>query len=264
MASTQLQKCAVCPRETTKMCSGCKSVAFCSRECQKVLWPTHKVLCKRDPDVFYLPPLDEALVTQFLALRDKPFQGANITFEQMWGRQLGVQKEWTFILDQLRYDHDVADDPSRNLLSLFALVHLHQYGRGEKLFAPLNQEPYFQAVARLHKAVTGFLNESLAPMFGRYTRLNDPFRLLNAFLRALLVEGTMLARYPDDGSLPPDVYDVLRHALVNERARAILERMPLPQPAREAMSPGDVKVPARMRAAGSYDHMWSEMIAGRL
>ncbi|GAA5821079.1 hypothetical protein JCM3770_000081 [Rhodotorula araucariae] len=292
MASNQLQNCAVCPRATTKTCSGCQAVAFCSRDCQKVLWPSHKILCKRNPDVFYFPPLDEALVQQFDALRDKPFQGADITYQQMWARQIGVTKEWRvrclpwrlpvtlspsasrspsvssqFILDQLRYDDNVADDPSRNLLRMFALAHLYHYGRGCKLFSPPNRDAYFCAADLFHKAVTGFLNAGLAPPFGPYTQENDPFRVLNALLRALLVLGTMLARCTDDKSVVPrDIYDVLRYGVASDRVDAVLQGMSLPPVVRACMAAGDGSLPdwAREGWPMSFEKIWSEMIAGRL
>lgn len=74
-------RCAACQQETTQECSACRAIHFCSRRCQSLvsdplslplsgrtlsfrgeadaphrqLWPTHKVLCGRDPDVF-VPP----------------------------------------------------------------------------------------------------------------------------------------------------------------------------------------------------------------
>ncbi|CAN0460710.1 unnamed protein product, partial [Hapterophycus canaliculatus] len=35
-----------CPRPATKRCTKCRAVRFCSTECQALLWPSHKSLCK--------------------------------------------------------------------------------------------------------------------------------------------------------------------------------------------------------------------------
>lgn len=34
------------PQTTFKKCSRCKKVYYCSKECQKRHWPTHKLSCK--------------------------------------------------------------------------------------------------------------------------------------------------------------------------------------------------------------------------
>ncbi|BGO98278.1 putative Microtubule-associated protein [Rhodotorula toruloides] len=51
------QLCAVCDQPAKSRCGGCKRVPFCSPRCQKLIWSTHKALCKADPDVFHPPPL---------------------------------------------------------------------------------------------------------------------------------------------------------------------------------------------------------------
>lgn len=35
-----------CPNEATKRCAKCKAVRFCGADCQALLWPAHKSLCK--------------------------------------------------------------------------------------------------------------------------------------------------------------------------------------------------------------------------
>ncbi|KAL7269486.1 hypothetical protein RUND412_007849 [Rhizina undulata] len=37
--------CTICNKPTTNLCAKCKSVAYCSRECQKPDWNVHKALC---------------------------------------------------------------------------------------------------------------------------------------------------------------------------------------------------------------------------
>ncbi|CAO2653915.1 Nn.00g106480.m01.CDS01 [Neocucurbitaria sp. VM-36] len=47
MAGTLEQaKCAMCNHRSTKICSGCKSICYCSKACQKADWPIHKLVCK--------------------------------------------------------------------------------------------------------------------------------------------------------------------------------------------------------------------------
>ena len=38
--------CAVCEKLAKCLCSGCKHVFYCSRECQKKHWSSHKEECK--------------------------------------------------------------------------------------------------------------------------------------------------------------------------------------------------------------------------
>ncbi|KID74370.1 Ubiquitin carboxyl-terminal hydrolase 19 [Metarhizium brunneum] len=38
--------CTVCDKHDARLCGRCKSVRYCSAECQKEDWPTHKLPCK--------------------------------------------------------------------------------------------------------------------------------------------------------------------------------------------------------------------------
>lgn len=39
-------ECAVCGKDTSQKCSGCKEVHYCSRQCQAKDWSKHKKVCK--------------------------------------------------------------------------------------------------------------------------------------------------------------------------------------------------------------------------
>ncbi|KAI1651927.1 uncharacterized protein F4817DRAFT_85270 [Daldinia loculata] len=41
-----LNQCAVCWKEGGQLCASCKSCHYCSKECQKADWKSHKLLCK--------------------------------------------------------------------------------------------------------------------------------------------------------------------------------------------------------------------------
>lgn len=38
--------CTMCDNVGTMVCSGCKSIHYCSKACQKIDWPIHKIICK--------------------------------------------------------------------------------------------------------------------------------------------------------------------------------------------------------------------------
>ena len=42
--------CAVCQTPSKLQCSACKITYYCSRDCQKKDWKTHKQLCKKPTD----------------------------------------------------------------------------------------------------------------------------------------------------------------------------------------------------------------------
>ena len=42
----QRKKCHACGEDAKSICSGCRIVYFCSKECQVSAWPSHKRKCK--------------------------------------------------------------------------------------------------------------------------------------------------------------------------------------------------------------------------
>jgi len=40
-----MNRCRICKENASLKCTRCKSVYYCNRECQRIDWPTHKILC---------------------------------------------------------------------------------------------------------------------------------------------------------------------------------------------------------------------------
>lgn len=49
MEST-LRLCNICTKPGPRICANCHNSRYCSRECQQVDWPTHKLVCKTFKD----------------------------------------------------------------------------------------------------------------------------------------------------------------------------------------------------------------------
>eukprot|EP00727_Mastigamoeba_balamuthi_P012870 m51a1_g8205 hypothetical protein (225) ;mRNA; r:48980-50028 len=50
-----MRRCAVCGKEAPFRCTRCKETRYCSRECQRQAWPSHKAECRKpaqDPPMF--------------------------------------------------------------------------------------------------------------------------------------------------------------------------------------------------------------------
>ena len=48
LASVGIKTCAFCGKTGAKsLCTGCRGVSFCGKECQTAAWPGHKRACRR-------------------------------------------------------------------------------------------------------------------------------------------------------------------------------------------------------------------------
>jgi hypothetical protein len=74
-------KCAACDKPAPNKCGGCKTYAYCGKECQSRDWPKHKAICK---DVLLEQALDRvaAIIHQaFLKFRENTWDTPIIKIE---------------------------------------------------------------------------------------------------------------------------------------------------------------------------------------
>ncbi|BGP14488.1 hypothetical protein JCM10213_004610 [Rhodosporidiobolus nylandii] len=200
MASSELQDCAVCEARTSLKCP-CGTY-FCSQECQKLIWSTHKVLCSRPFDAFYLPPLDKAEIADLEKLKKWwPRKTQQCFLDDEKGSELldelvkcwGVKEDWPGVLKYLTsasppHPERPSDAHNRLYVNMWVRVRLWHYYRLEGDF-PCGKAYY--AWLRTSKAVATAL-----PLFWANQPKSSPlyysvWKALNGFFRQSLVTNTL-------------------------------------------------------------------------
>ncbi|GAA5893868.1 hypothetical protein JCM6882_003115 [Rhodosporidiobolus microsporus] len=122
-------ECAVCAATTSSRCSACKVNLkfFCSREHQKLLWPTHKWLCDKDPSILVLPPFTDselAAIEGFYAAykAGRAREDARVLFESL--EEAGLEDPLGYIKGINIYPNPDVREPLRSytLLELYLLL----------------------------------------------------------------------------------------------------------------------------------------------
>ncbi|GAA5936121.1 hypothetical protein JCM3775_003588 [Rhodotorula graminis] len=122
-SSTSVEPCTVCDQPGTLCCGACKQARFCSARCQRKFWCVHKVLCGRDPDVLYLPPLSPDELDNLDRIKDAPVVQGLSTRTALTLTYLGI--DWaTFMTYVSSAAAAPPNDVGRNELIMFAQHHL--------------------------------------------------------------------------------------------------------------------------------------------
>ncbi|BGP21066.1 hypothetical protein JCM10213_007584 [Rhodosporidiobolus nylandii] len=182
MDSQTTGECAVCGTRTDQRCSGCKGdspLFFCSREHQKLLWRTHKVLCGRDPDYFFLPPLNEAELADFRLAKEHPYSEGKNFLETHQEELAALFPDWEAVealvtrTDGLGMRHSLAD-----ALVLSAREHLNSYYQsfGEPLTPSAINSPWQMLAGECRFYLARFMDRELSSGLDLFTALNPYFR----------------------------------------------------------------------------------------
>ncbi|GAA5918611.1 hypothetical protein JCM6882_000833 [Rhodosporidiobolus microsporus] len=122
--SAALYPCTVCNRSTALVCGGpstpCEAF-FCSREHQKLLWPTHRWLCGKPSSTFSFAPLteEEAHALEILAQPTSHPEGFKVYWPalvkelQLWD---GKDEPKTLLADLRQREPSTVAEPLRSLL----------------------------------------------------------------------------------------------------------------------------------------------------
>ncbi|GAA5889970.1 hypothetical protein JCM8208_001184 [Rhodotorula glutinis] len=237
MSAAPPAPCTVCDKLATMRCSKCRQSAYCSARCQALLWPTHKFLCGRDPDMFYFPPLSTADVARLESYKNEFFAEHDETFAEFVPNYLGLS--WKNFLITVRSVDSLAGDSTPTLLGcrnfnlVLARKHLYQVARARDPSLRIVDLPIwdpFSDVAEgyVDRCVTLQAQEP-APTWDPA----DPWRALNAVLRQDLVRHTLFLK---QRACQPDISqeEVGQLSILSfERAAAEARRAAVPQVAKD-------------------------------
>ncbi|GAA5933865.1 hypothetical protein JCM10213_008454 [Rhodosporidiobolus nylandii] len=208
-----LHDCAVCEKRTSTACSSCGTTFFCSRECQKLLWMTHKDLCRSPEGACYFPPLSTEDAAALKQLHTTGSGSAaellEVCLEQLrekgWLPDPPGQRSMQVLIDDLASSSCTISEPRRSFMLIAISRPLHP-GPSDKPEDWLRTAPFpWHQLGDLHGFLEVFGQVNLeAP--GR-----DPFREMNLVYRQYLVLYTLIARAAQSPA-PPALKK--RHLLV--------------------------------------------------
>ncbi|GAA5898086.1 hypothetical protein JCM5296_001988 [Sporobolomyces johnsonii] len=222
MASPSLHDCAICDNKTTKRCGGCRLVYFCSRECQELLWPTHKVQCGRDPTRFHLPALEQDEARALAQIQHLQFHEDDMESPMGTPMEYLEKKDlycgtWPELVSTLSLDQSCPiPEPKRSKILIALRRHLGEHFESAHTFHTVNSFAYLGLSIRY----TG-LEEDLPQLFRA-----DPFVSALPWFQEALVYCTLKAHdlltYPRPLIVTPHLLLKHKYKLFEEDLRLLL------------------------------------------
>ncbi|BGP14954.1 hypothetical protein JCM10213_007244 [Rhodosporidiobolus nylandii] len=194
------QPCAVCDKQTSQRCSGCGdrpgALFFCSREHQKLIWPTHKLACENGGKVAYPPLTSQEAQILLPAARNAvvlsmPPTNAGIAPLEDQFRNMGLYDgDWLSLLSDLQRSPCPIPEPKRAGLLNMLRSHLSSasvnFATGETLQPPFRGR--MPLTVWMHVCMTYRRLMNVA-----YPALPDPLLVDDAepFLRQMVIAHTL-------------------------------------------------------------------------
>ncbi|GAA5835066.1 hypothetical protein JCM5353_002131 [Sporobolomyces roseus] len=157
--------CSVCDVKTSQVCSKCRVVPFCSSECLKALWPTHKDLCGKDTSTFCVPPLSQ----------DERF----LVFEHRY--ELFIDE----LLDRITVGGELLEEPRLSACTTLARTQIFVPHRSARIAIKNVRSASWNCLANKIAGLVCYWKDDLT------SPETSPFRHLNGFMRLYLVQATL-------------------------------------------------------------------------
>ncbi|GAA5893844.1 hypothetical protein JCM6882_003109 [Rhodosporidiobolus microsporus] len=203
----ELHNCAVCEKKTASVCSGCNTTFFCSREHQKLVYPTHKHLCGGPSDACYFPTLTADEVAALLEGED--------------GR--GRSGRGEDLLGDLASSASTIEEPRRS--RILAFLHQNLAPQGDRPWAEFREHPW-REFATFQRSIFDPDLSLLPGLEVDQPASEDPFRRLNRLYQQLLILHTLFSRAAEQP--PPLALTRGLIKLATERARKLVQEACFP------------------------------------
>ncbi|BGP21059.1 hypothetical protein JCM10213v2_009238 [Rhodosporidiobolus nylandii] len=154
------------------------------------LWPTHKVLCGRDPDYFFLPPLSEAELADFRLAKDHPYSEGKTFLEMHQQEPFGRVPDWEAVEALVTATTGVGTRGSLADMVIYSArehLNMHYRSRGDSPPLSITSSPWQLFVYQCTPALSHAVRDSP----GSFPLRSDPSICLNAYFRALLCFSTL-------------------------------------------------------------------------
>ncbi|KAI5480639.1 zinc finger, MYND-type domain containing protein [Pseudohyphozyma bogoriensis] len=183
--SKRLKECAVCIKFTDLRCSGCQ-VHFCCVEHQRLLWPTHKFVCK--DGTFSQPRLSSAeQVMLFKLAFDKNLEAQTEREEDILQNCTPTVKESVRWLSCLRAENPLAYFRLLNKVHTDAVTG----ARRAKLLSRFDAGPSYRPFGLIARTISSYLTSSHPSPTHLHSRFPQLSSAANAFMLQLLVVVTL-------------------------------------------------------------------------
>ncbi|GAA6029653.1 hypothetical protein JCM8097_000986 [Rhodosporidiobolus ruineniae] len=245
MTSGVTQECSACTIKTTQKCSGCLMLFFCSKECQRLVWHTHKILCQNG-GVFTVASLSSLEVKLLSERKDEPsvesvhrYGGKGKSMVELFEHLRLYSGGWQFLMDHLSDPSSASfPEPQRTvlicllrsrLLDNATVIVVDTASQSERRLAGycgVLKELSLNAWHHVAQSVTRFAQHAWDPTLYPSSPNIPFFSQALPFFRQMLIAHTLSFLYWDRGYQDKKLRELA--LLAFSRAKALIHSLILP------------------------------------